>query len=160
MTTPALPPDLEVLRRLAALLDESIRVPFTRWRLGLDGLLGLVPGLGDAVGALMSLAVVLAAVRHRVPPGKLAAMVGRILLDLGVGAVPVLGDVADFLFKQNLRNLDVVLAHRDASRPPRTLAQLGGGAVVALAGMAAAVLAAAAGVAAGAVWLVVKLVGS
>ncbi len=82
-----------------------MRVPGTRFRFGLDPVIGLVPGLGDAVGAAFSALILLAGVRLGAPPVVLLRMVGNIALDALVGAVPVLGDAFDFGFKANRRNL-------------------------------------------------------
>lgn len=127
-----IPPDLVALKRFSKLMDEAITIPILGIRIGLDGLLGLVPGLGDAVGAIMSISTVLTALRHRVPLPVVAQMVINILLDMGLGAVPVVGDILDFLWRQNVKNVELVLTHRDASQPPRTLRSMGAGALVAV----------------------------
>jgi hypothetical protein len=112
--------DLEALRQVARLLDEAVTIPGTRRRIGLDAALGVVPWLGDIVGALMSAWILAGAVRHRVPKRKIARMVMNVLVDLVVGAIPVAGDLFDALFPQNVSNVKMLLDHRDASRPPRS----------------------------------------
>lgn len=119
-----LPRDLGAVQRFARLMDEALPIPWTRRRFGLDAVLGLVPGVGDAVGALLSSAIILAAVRHRVRPGVLAHMVWNVVLDLVLGAVPVAGDLFDMLFEENVANLKLLLAHRDRTRPPRNVGLL------------------------------------
>ena len=114
-----LPRDLVALQRFARLMDAALPIPGTRRRFGLDAVLGLVPGVGDAVGALLSSAIILGAVRHRVRAGVIARMVWNVVLDLVLGAVPVLGDLFDMLFEENVANLKLLLAHRDRARPPR-----------------------------------------
>jgi len=84
-----LPPDLVLLRRFARLMDQEFGVPGTRFRFGIDAGLGLIPVVGDAIAALLSTWIVLGALRHRVPTRKIFRMVFNILLDFGVGAVPV-----------------------------------------------------------------------
>ena len=116
-----LPADLVALRRFAYLMDEAVRIPGTRIRMGIDALLGLVPGIGDAVGALLSTWIVVGALRHRVPARYIARMVLNILADVVGGAVPVAGDVFDFLFEENMMNMRLLEAHRDRRRPPRTM---------------------------------------
>jgi hypothetical protein len=123
-----LPPDLLVLRRFATIMDELIAVPGTRFRFGVDAALGLIPGVGDAVAALLSTWIVIGALRHRVPTRKVFRMIFNILLDLGLGSVPVIGDIFDFLFEENVMNLDLLLRHRDRSRPPRSFASVAGAA--------------------------------
>ena len=99
------------LRRLVWWLDESIRIPGTGIRIGLDPLLGLIPGLGDAVGALLGTAILVEAIRRRVPRTTLVRIVGNIILDTTVGAVPVIGDGFDVVWKSNRRNLWLLERH-------------------------------------------------
>ena len=101
------------MRRLAWLLDASIRVPFTRFRLGLDSLMGLVPGVGDAAGAAMSGFIIAQAWRMGASPATLGRMIGNVLLETVVGVVPLLGDVFDMAYKANLRNVRLALAQID-----------------------------------------------
>lgn len=107
-------PDAEAQRlfrrieRMARVMDNSIRVPFIGKRIGWDAVLGLVPGAGDVVGALISGYIVLAGWRLGVPAGGLVKMLGNIGFDTLGGAVPVLGDVFDMAFKSNARNVALV----------------------------------------------------
>lgn len=105
---------LNRLRAIARLLDAQFGIPGTRWRFGADSLLGLVPGLGDAATALVSLYILVEAHRLGVRPSILARMGWNVALDLGVGAVPLLGDVFDFFWKSNLKNIE--LLERDLER--------------------------------------------
>lgn len=137
-----LPRDLLALKKFAILLDAAIAIPGTRRRIGLDPIIGLVPGVGDAVGAILSSWIVIGAVRHRVPGAKLGRMIVNILIDVLVGAIPVLGDVVDFLWPENLKNVDLLIRYRDRHRPPRSVASVGLAVavilgVLALAGLAA-----------------------
>jgi len=95
------------------LLDDAVRVPFTRRRVGLDALLGLLPLGGDAVGGVLSLYVVLEGYRQGVRRGVLARMLGNVALDIVVGSVPIVGDVFDTVWKANARNRDLLETHRD-----------------------------------------------
>lgn len=99
---------LQRLDRLATLMDSSIRLPFVGWRIGLDPLLGLLPGVGDLVGAIVSLWVVFESWRLGASLTALMRMLGNLLLDAIVGAVPLLGDLADFALHTNRRNLAVL----------------------------------------------------
>lgn len=119
-----LPRDLAALQRFARLMDAALPVPGTHWRFGLDAVLGLVPGVGDAVGALLSSAIIVAAVRHRVRAGVVVRMVWNVVLDLVLGAVPLVGDLFDLLFEENVANLKLLLEHRDRARPPRSVVLL------------------------------------
>jgi hypothetical protein len=110
----ARPDDLHRLRRLSHLLDSRFRLPGTNWRFGLDGIAGLIPGVGDAAGALISLYIVTEAWRLGVRKRTIVRMIGNVALDSLVGTVPLAGDLFDFLWKSNLRNLR--LAERDLLR--------------------------------------------
>lgn len=92
-------------------LDEGIRVPGTRIRFGLDPILGLVPGLGDVAGALLGGAILMEAYRRQLSRTTLVRMAANIIIDTVAGAVPLLGDVVDFVWKSNRRNLDLLERH-------------------------------------------------
>jgi hypothetical protein len=99
------------LERLARLLDSEFRVPGTRFRFGVDGLIGLAPGVGDAIGLALSSYIVMEAWRMGVPPQILVRMIANIVVDSAVGAVPIAGDLFDFVWKANRRNVDLLLRH-------------------------------------------------
>ena len=104
--------DLETVRRvvrLARLLDAQFRIPGTGVRMGLDGLIGLVPGIGDAAAMLLAGYIFAEAARARVSPGTLAAMAANTLFDTILGSVPVLGDIFDIAYKSNLRNARLII---------------------------------------------------
>lgn len=100
---------------LARLLDTAVRIPGTNIRLGLDAVLGLIPGAGDAVGALLSSYIILAAARQGASRAVLLRMIGNVAIDSVIGAIPVLGDIFDVAFKSNVRN--AALLDRVASQP-------------------------------------------
>ena len=99
------------VRRAAWLLDAGMRLPGTKFRFGLNGLIGLTPIAGDAAMALVSLYFVYEGWRLRLPPAKLARMVGNIAIEAAAGSVPVLGDMFDMAFKANLRNVGIIERH-------------------------------------------------
>lgn len=89
---------------LARVLDRAIRIPGTEIRIGLDGLLGLVPGIGDTVGAALSAAIVFAGVRAGASRAVLGRMVANVAIDTLLGAIPFVGDLFDFAWKANAKN--------------------------------------------------------
>ncbi|HEY8537761.1 MAG TPA: DUF4112 domain-containing protein [Steroidobacteraceae bacterium] len=95
---------LERLRSLAWLLDNSIPLP-GGFRIGLDALIGLIPGVGDAIGALMSVFILNEARLLGAPRSVLLRMSGNVLLETLIGAIPFAGDLFDAGFKANMRNL-------------------------------------------------------
>ena len=106
---------LERLRRIATLLDNAIPIPGTTYRVGLDPILGLVPGVGDAIGAAMAGYILLEAVRFGAPRSVLVRMLLNIGVDTAVGAVPGLGDLFDFVWKADAKN--IALLHEHLGQP-------------------------------------------
>jgi hypothetical protein len=90
---------------LAYLMDGAI--PIGPWTIGIDPLLGLVPGIGDLLGALISMVIVVRAVQAGVPRIAVARMMTNIAIDTLVGSIPVIGDAFDFAYKSNLMNLRI-----------------------------------------------------
>lgn len=115
------PAALRRARGLAWLLDDLLPIPGTSWRVGLDPLLGLLPGLGDWISWGMGLHLIWSAGRLGARAGLLLRMAGNLVVDAVVGAVPLLGDVFDMAWKANDRNLALLEDHvRDAARTERT----------------------------------------
>jgi hypothetical protein len=127
----------EWARRLAHVLDSAIRIPGTDVSIGLDPILGaLLPELGDALSAVLSLTLLGVAFRQRVPKLVMTRMLLNIAFDAILGAIPLLGDVFDFAFKANERNLALIERHRGDPTRPSTLGDyvvVGGVLLVALA---------------------------
>lgn len=103
--------ELEELERFAALLDAQIGIPGTRFRVGLDGLLGLVPGIGDGAGALLSLIIVVKARTLGAPTGLVLRMLANVVIDSAIGAIPLAGDLFDLFYKSNRRNVRLLRRH-------------------------------------------------
>jgi hypothetical protein len=95
---------LDRLRRLAWLLDNSIRLP-GGFRIGLDPVIGLIPGIGDAIGALLSVFILNEARILGAPGSVLLRMAGNVVIETVIGAIPFVGDLFDAGFKANARNL-------------------------------------------------------
>jgi hypothetical protein len=146
-----------ILDRLAWLMDRAIPIPGTNLRVGLDAIIGLLPGGGDFLTGLIQTGIVLTAVHHyRVPRAVAARMAANVLLDTALGAIPFVGDAFHEVFKANTRNLRLLGQVRDlrrAGKPVPTgasVAYLVGIAVV-LVGMLALILV---GLATVVVWLI------
>ena len=115
-----LPKDLRALRQFARLMDNAFTIPGTSRGIGLDPILGLIPGLGDVISALFSSWMLLGALRHRVPKRKIMRMIFNIAVDLLVGLIPFLGDIFDIFFTENLANVEIIVQHRRRDREPRS----------------------------------------
>ncbi len=102
---------LHRIERLGHWLDDRYRLPGTRFRLGLDGIIGLIPGLGDAVTSALSAYLIYEAWRLGASGWTLARMLGNLGFDGLVGVVPVVGDLLDIGFKSNRRNLRLLHRH-------------------------------------------------
>lgn len=102
---------IERLDALATLLDAAFIVPGTQIRFGLDALIGLVPGIGDAITSLISLYIVREARELGASPLLIARMLGNVAIDGVVGAVPLLGDVFDVAWRANRRNVKLLRDH-------------------------------------------------
>jgi hypothetical protein len=96
--------ELRRLRRIADLFDNEFRIPLTRWRFGIDAILGLVPGAGDVAGALFALYGLWVANLVGAPASVQARMVLQVAVDVLAGMVPVVGDIFDIAFKAHVRN--------------------------------------------------------
>ncbi|HSY00967.1 MAG TPA: DUF4112 domain-containing protein [Acidobacteriaceae bacterium] len=101
----------ENLDLLAHLLDDWFRIPGTSIRLGLDGLIGLIPGLGDLLAGLASCLLIVAAWIRGVPYVTLVRMAVNVGLEIAVGAVPLVGDVFIIAWKANRRNYGLMTRH-------------------------------------------------
>lgn len=138
---------LERLHGYARVLDSQFRIPGTNFRFGLDAVVGLIPGIGDFSGAIASSWLIYEAARLGAPKSVIARMVVNVGIETVVGAVPLLGDLFDAVFKANLRNMRLVegqiatpdVVHRSSRRFLFWLV-VGLAALVVLAGVLAVVI--------------------
>ena len=96
------------LRKLAWWMDERFVLPGVGARIGLDGLIGLVPGIGDGATLLVSAYIIYRGHRLGAPRSLIGHMIANVAVDTVLGSVPVLGDVFDVVFKANRRNVDLL----------------------------------------------------
>ncbi|MFE4106263.1 DUF4112 domain-containing protein [Almyronema epifaneia] len=117
MNTAARLRNLNRIRRISRLMDSAIRIPGIGFRIGLDPIIGLVPGVGDAIATVVSAYILFLAARFRLPAGVLGWMVFNIALEAVVGAVPLVGDLFDAYYKSNIRNLALLEKHLQVEEP-------------------------------------------
>lgn len=150
------PRALERARALARTLDTAVGIPGTRFRVGLDPILGLIPGVGDLAGVLLSTSILLTAARLGVPSSILVRMGVNIGLEGIIGTIPVLGDLFDAGWRANTRNVRLIEAHlADPARSARAGSRW---LLLTALGLGAALLA----LVVGAVWVIItvaRLVG-
>jgi hypothetical protein len=104
--TPDLEADLRKARQIAMLLDAQFELAGIKF--GMDAIVGLIPGVGDALTTVVGLYPLYLARRHGLGRLLTARMAGNLLLDFALGSVPLLGDVFDVAFKANLKNLQLL----------------------------------------------------
>lgn len=145
------------IERLAHWLDTLFEIPGIRVRFGIDALLGLLPGVGDTVSALASIYILRSASEFRVPRVTIARMTVNIVIDLLVGAIPIVGDMFDVYWKANRKNVELLRRHLKANpTAQQKLTRSDGFFVVAMIGVIAVVLIASM---AGAYLFVTKTIG-
>ena len=110
-------PALDRIRTMTHVLDNAIAIPGTDIRFGLDPVLGLLPGGGDAIGSVMSVYIVAECLRLGLPKATLTRMLSNLFIDTLVGAVPMAGDLFDVGWKANSRNLKLLEAHLNDPAP-------------------------------------------
>jgi hypothetical protein len=146
----------ERLERFAWWLDSSIPIPGTRFRFGLDAVIGLVPGLGDIAGLALSSYVLAEAARLGVSRSVLFRLGFNVALEAVIGSIPIIGDIFDAVWKANMRNLRLIELHHRPTEPERSLRQFFWAIALLFAAMAVISLATLAGM----VWLLVQLLRS
>jgi Domain of unknown function (DUF4112) len=105
----------ESLERLGWLMDDLFRIPVLGWRIGLDPLVGLIPGFGDTATTLVSFYILTSAVRYRVPKVTLLRMGLNLGIDYVLGSLPVVGDVFDAWWKSNQKNVELLRSRATVS---------------------------------------------
>lgn len=101
---------LNRLKKISRIMDTSIRLP-GGYRIGWDGIVGLIPGIGDLVGMVISLYIVTVAMRLGASKTTLLRMLGNIGVETAIGTIPVVGDIFDLAFKANTRNMKILDKH-------------------------------------------------
>ena len=115
--TPGQTQRLQALRKISQLLDSAFLVPGTTWRVGLDPILGLVPGIGDLVSPLFTAGILWQARELGLPKVVQLRMIFNVAIDALVGIVPVLGDLFDFAWKSNDMNMALLERHAHEEHP-------------------------------------------
>lgn len=104
-------PNMQLVSRLSYLMDKQFRFPGTNFRFGLDPVLNLIPIAGDMTGLLISGGLLLAMIRKGASNKVVVLMTLNILLDATIGAIPIIGQIFDFFFKANSRNIRLMREH-------------------------------------------------
>ena len=96
------------LKRLSHNLDEAITIPGTERKIGIDPIIGLIPGGGDLIGGALSIYIMHAGIRMGVPRAVIIRMFGNVALDFIIGCIPIIGDLFDAMWKSNQRNVKLI----------------------------------------------------
>ncbi|GAM99629.1 Bll7046 protein [alpha proteobacterium U9-1i] len=108
--------DTADIERLARWLDGRYRIPGTNIRFGYDSLIGLAPGVGDTITGALGLYIIARAHRLGAPRHLIARMLGNVAIDSLIGAIPILGDLFDVVYKSNSANIKMLLKHLESER--------------------------------------------
>ncbi|MDF5706251.1 MAG: DUF4112 domain-containing protein [Nostoc sp. S4] len=108
---------LNRIRKLSRLMDTSIHIPLTRIRIGIDPIIGLVPGAGDLISTAFSAYIIILAARFGISRQDLTKMIFNVALEAVVGTVPFVGDLFDAFYKSNIRNLAILEQHLTVVEP-------------------------------------------
>lgn len=103
--------NLKRIRKIAILLDSAIGIPGTKFRIGLDPILGLIPGGGDVITAGISAYMIYLAARFGLRKKEIGKMIGNVAIETFIGSFPLIGDIFDAYFKSNIRNLEILEKH-------------------------------------------------
>ena len=108
---------LNRIRKLSRLMDTAIGIPGTKFRIGLDPIIGLVPGAGDVISTAFSAYIIYLATRFGISAKDLTKMIFNIALEAVAGTIPLVGDLFDAYFKSNIRNLAILEKHLEVVEP-------------------------------------------
>lgn len=108
--------NLNKIRKIAKILDSAIGIPGTKFRIGLDPILGLIPGGGDLIAGIISAYMIYLATRFGLEKREIFKMFKNVAIETAVGSVPIAGDIFDAYFKANMRNLEILEKHLEKSQ--------------------------------------------
>ncbi len=126
MSGPATKPDAETqavvipphLEKLAWMMDQSIRIPRTQIRVGADSIIGLIPGIGDIIGLIISAWIIMSSVKAGARQPAIIKMLGNVARDAVLGTVPLFGDLFDVTSRANVKNIELLRNDLEAQRNP------------------------------------------
>lgn len=104
-------PDFTLIDKVTRVMDSRFRIPGTRFRFGLDPILGLVPGLGDATSLTISGVLIYYMYKYGASRKLLILMAGNVILDAVIGSIPIIGQIFDFAYKANEKNVKMLRRH-------------------------------------------------
>lgn len=107
--------NLQKIRKITNLLDSAIGIPGTKFRIGLDPILGLFPGGGDLIGGIISAYMIYLAAHFGLKKEEIGKMAGNVAIETIIGSIPLIGDIFDAYFKANIRNLKILENHIEQS---------------------------------------------
>ena len=109
-------PDLKWVDKITDVMDSKFRVPGTKFRFGVDPILGLFPVVGDATSLAISGTLIYYMAKHGASRKILIMMIGNVILDATIGSIPILGSIFDFAYKANTRNVNLLKKHYEEGK--------------------------------------------
>lgn len=99
---------LKRLRTLSERLDESFKIPGTKYKIGIDPIIGLIPVGGDLIGGILSTYIMYSGMKMGASPKIITQMAVNIVIEFAVGSIPIIGDLFDFFWKANKKNMELI----------------------------------------------------
>lgn len=109
-------PDLKWVDKITDVMDSKFKVPGTKFRFGVDPILGLFPVVGDATSLAISGTLIYYMAKHGASRKILIMMIGNVILDATIGSIPILGSIFDFAYKANTRNINLLKKHYEEGK--------------------------------------------
>ena len=96
------------LKRLSERLDDTFTIPGTKYKIGIEALIGAVPIIGDLIGGILASYIMYSGMKMGAPPQIIARMAVNIAIDFTIGSIPIIGDLFDLVWKANKKNVELI----------------------------------------------------
>ena len=96
------------LKRLSERLDDTFTIPGTKYKIGIEALIGAVPIIGDLIGGILASYIMYSGMKMGAPPRIIARMAVNIAIDFAIGSIPIIGDLFDLVWKANRKNVELI----------------------------------------------------
>ncbi|KXX67859.1 DUF4112 domain-containing protein [Flammeovirga sp. SJP92] len=128
-------PSFKTLKKISTVMDEAIRVPGTKFKIGLDPFIGIIPGVGDTISIIISGISLYTVARNGVPPRLIMAMTFNLIVDYLIGLIPGVGDFIDIFYKANRNNTQMLVNYYEKNPDAINQVQKGSSGLIIFAGL-------------------------